>query len=861
LLRPFHSPLKIFSDHEKLKRRKDLKIRDLNRKSNSDDSYESKAKKMIENGKEIEKENEKMKVEIVLNEAEKKEEKAFDNYRRLQESKKNKNLYQAIKDQTAHDVGVFENLVYELRKKEFQLEGTLNLQQDEILKLNKIIKFLPEELEKKNKKLMENLIISETNEVNNKERIKVLEEELKTLQDSEVEKISNLIALYTEIKEMQLQLNSLDNEKSSLETEKKNLISENNRLLINDKSSQLEAAYRDQVLLERKMGDLNISNTDILQKFEELQKVLNKFEQGKFELSVEIDRMKKEYDHLLHKNEILKGAIADNYRSNEKECERMLRVQFQELSELKEKNEMNEKLKMAEVKSGSEAILLRVNNREVYVREEVKNTVYLSEINLRNENNSNDNSAKRMFTSSDGRGKVKGRKDYSMNLDKYNSSSNNNNEYDRKNNQQNINNMNQRRSTDAQVTPSKEFDNSSRIRPSTTSAVPTSLHNEISEISSRRNPLYAEKYENKVSHEYFTDEIEFNDGYTIDEKGCKVSSNCDIDDEIDNGEDFEGNEITENGFNDSTVSSIWNPNEMNNKSGKNIYKNNFHANNELRKKSFRSDSDRNFHDNCHSTNTSGKGSRSRAGTPIDRDRLAEHPSALLNRDVSMFVRTDKKINFKSLIHTANGNAEASLYDSPAPYNPAHTYAQHVTEKNNLYTNPNSTTDQNSILNGTQDPNLNFFFSRFENTSGGKLVPKEYSVQQFEEHSTKKSRERAFSAGSGVKFLPQGGSGIRPGTGTIFQTLKNIPISSSTLPITPLVQQKTLSVLGDINYERERDRDRERDRERSRDREDESRRNSASKPLTAGSGTGLSSAKFQKKIMADFSSESRKLGNL
>jgi hypothetical protein len=841
LLRPFHSPLKIFSEHEKLKRRKDLKIRDLNKKSKSDDSYESKEKTTKENGKEIEKENEKMKVEIVLNESEKKEEKAFENYRRSQESKKNKNLCQAIKGQAAHDILVFENLVYELRKKEFQLEGTLNLQQDEILELKKIIKFLPEELEKKNKKLMENLTVCETNEGINKERIKVLDEELKTLQDSEVEKISNLIALYTEIKEMQLQLNSLDNEKSSLENEKKNLITENNRLLINDKSTQLEAAYRDQVLLERKMGDLNVSNTDILQKFEELQKVLNKFEQGKFELSVEIERMKKEYDHLLHKNEILKGAIADNYRSNEKECERMLRVQFQELSELKEKNDRNEKLKIAEVKSGNEAVLLRVNNREVYVREEVKNTVYLSEINLRNENISNNNSEKRMFTSSDGRGKVKGKKDYSMNLNRYNGSSNNN-EHDRKNNEQKINNINQRRSTDAQISASKEFDNFSRIRPSTTSAVPTPLNNGISEISFRKNPLTAEKYENNLSNEYFTDEVEFNDGYTIDENGCKVSSNCDIDDENDDGENFEGNE---NGFDDSTVSSIWNPNDMSSKNGKNSNKNVFHTANDSRKKSFRTDSDRNFNENYHSNNTSGKGSGSRAGTPIDLDRLAEHPSALLNRDVSMFVRTDKKINFKSLIHTANGNAEASLYDSPAPYNPAHTYAQHVTEKNNLYT------EQNPIPNSTQDPNLNFFFSRFENTTGGKLVPKDYSVLQSEEHSMKKRRERAFSAGSGVKFLPHGGSGIRPGTGTIFQALKNIPITSS-LPIAPLVQQKTLSVLGDINYERERDRERER--------EDESRRNSASKPLTAGSGTGLSSAKFQKKIMSDFSSESRKLGN-
>ena len=817
---------------------------------------------MKENGqeieKEIEKENEKMKVEIVLTEAERKEEKAYENYRRLQEAKKNKNLCEAIKEQTTHDLKIFENLVYELRKKEIQSEATLNLQQDEILGLKNIIKFLPEELERKNKNLTEILRLSEANERDNKARITELEEELKTLRDSEVEKISNLIALYTEIKEMQLQLNSLDDEKSCLESEKKHLITENTRLLINDKSSQLEDAYRDQVLLERKMGDLNVSNTDILHKFEDLQKVLNKFEQGNFELSEEMSRMKKEYDHLLHKNEILKGAIADNYRSNEKECERMLRVQFQELSELNERNERNEKLKSVEAKSGSEAVLLRVNNREVYVREEVKNTVYLSEINLKNENNSNNNSEKRMLMSSegrgDGRGKMKGRKDYSTNLNKYNSSSNNHNDYDRKNNEQKMSGTNQRRSTDAQISPGKEFDNFSRIRPSTTSAVPTSIpHKEISEKKIRKNAHTAEKYENNVSHEYFTDEIEFNDGYTFDERGCKVSSNCDIDDENDDdGEHFEGNEITENGFNDSTVSSIWNPNEMSNKNGKNSNKSNFHANNGSRKKSFKSDSDRNLNDNCHSNNTSGKGIRSRAGTPIDLDRLAEHPSALLNRDVSMFVRTDKKINYKNLIHAGNGNSEASLYDSPAPYNPAHTYAQHVTEKNNFHTNTNST-EQNSMLNSTQDPNLNFFFSRFENTTGGKLVPKEYSAQQSEEYSSKKSRERAFSAGSGVKFLPHGGSGIRPGTGTIFQTLRNIPISSSALPITPLVQQKALSVLGDVNYER--------DRERDRDREDESRRNSASKPLTAGLGTGLSSAKFQKKIMSDFLSESRKLGNV
>jgi hypothetical protein len=112
---------------------------------------------------------------------------------------------------------------------------------------------------------------------------------------------------------------------------------------------------------------MNNTRSEILIKFRNLQILLNEYKKTNSRLFSKEKISKKQYSLLLNKNELLRNAINDGYRNNKLENEKILNDQYNLFFNQKKNKEF---------------VLLKINDKEVFVREDMN--VLMNDFNMNN---------------------------------------------------------------------------------------------------------------------------------------------------------------------------------------------------------------------------------------------------------------------------------------------------------------------------------------------------------------------------------------------------------------------------------------------------------------------------------------------
>ena len=262
----------------------------------------------------------------------------------------NKNICNTIKNDALNDVRKIENLVTNLKKKEFELEDIIQKQNLEMINLSEIIISQPGDVKKMQKLLDETIEEMNSKKMENHLIITNLENNLRDLIESESHKTVLLNDINTEMVELRFNFDIVEKENISSIMVNDQLKDENKFLL--QKSIELNSLVIKHSLLEEEQNSLNIQMSNMIIENDNLIKNLDEIKKEKNEIRNYNSKIQNEIDRLSYQNDILKQAIIDNYRLHEKECSRLLESQYSEIMKIK-------KTKKKLRKSGTENNLRR----------------------------------------------------------------------------------------------------------------------------------------------------------------------------------------------------------------------------------------------------------------------------------------------------------------------------------------------------------------------------------------------------------------------------------------------------------------------------------------------------------------------